>query len=400
MKVGVWLLDNYSKQVGGGFSYYDRLIELIDNYDFKNAEVIFIASSKSIGHINKKEILLLPPIRKNKFLNLYIRIRKKINKILFKKNFDKFDIFYKRILLNQKIDIIYYLTQALSAVKDFPFIATNWDIGHESTFAFPELVENGEFEYREKWYSEELKKALYIFCESEMGKNELNKYKNINSEKIKVIHLFPGKIINLDISENDQNVILDNYGLISNNYFFYPAQFWAHKNHYNLVKAFSVFLSKYPDFKLVLTGSDKGNLEYIKNYVSDLKIGENVCFLGFVDEKVLYSLYKNARAMIMPTFLGPTNMPLLEAMNLGCPVLCSDLPGHKEMLRDGALYFLPTKFDEIAHCMERIMDKKIRIKLIKNLSLLKDKTPFSAQNAIKEIDKHFKDISAIRSCWG
>src|SRR5690606_24974963 len=89
-----------------------------------------------------------------------------------------------------------------------------------------------------------------------------------------------------------------------------------------------------------LPGSDKGNENYVRAYCEAKKLN-NVLFPGFVNDKVLNALYKNAIAMVMPTLLGPTNMPILEAMALGCPVICSDLKGHFELTQNKNQLFAP-----------------------------------------------------------
>ena len=48
-----------------------------------------------------------------------------------------------------------------------------------------------------------------------------------------------------------------------------------------------------------------------------------------------------------PTPIGPTNMPLLEALDFNCPVLCSDIERYREILEDAALYFYPLVLEEI-----------------------------------------------------
>jgi glycosyltransferase involved in cell wall biosynthesis len=49
--------------------------------------------------------------------------------------------------------------------------------------------------------------------------------------------------------------------------------------------------------------------------------------LGYVAEEDISGLYAAAQALIMPTFFGPTNFPVLEAWALGCPVLSADVRG-------------------------------------------------------------------------
>ena len=68
----------------------------------------------------------------------------------------------------------------------------------------------------------------------------------------------------------------------------------------------------------VFSGSDKGNLSYIKKLSKDLEISKNIKYLGFIDESELPILYKNAISLVMPSYFGPTNIPPLEALPCPC----------------------------------------------------------------------------------
>ena len=50
-------------------------------------------------------------------------------------------------------------------------------------------------------------------------------------------------------------------------YLFYPAQYWAHKNHIYILKALKILKSEeIADVGAIFTGSDKGNLSFLKEY--------------------------------------------------------------------------------------------------------------------------------------
>jgi glycosyltransferase involved in cell wall biosynthesis len=65
-------------------------------------------------------------------------------------------------------------------------------------------------------------------------------------------------------------------------------------------------------------------------------------------------LYRAARALVMPTFFGPTNIPQLEAFALGCPVATSRIYGIPEQVGDAALLFDPSSVDEIYDAIEKL----------------------------------------------
>jgi glycosyltransferase involved in cell wall biosynthesis len=288
---------------------------------------------------------------------------------------------------------LYHLTPTTEEIN-FPFVVTHWDIAHYSTWALPEISMNGVFEERELLYTNCYNKAFAIFCESEAGKKELLKYKQVNEEKLFVVPLFPGKIIDLQIDRDQQLALLRNeFSLQPGSYYIYPAQFWAHKNHYHLLLAFSKVVSTHPHLKLVLCGSDKGNLAYLREVMVHLHLNGSVIIPGFVPDETLYSLYKNAIALVMPTLLGPTNMPLLEAARLGCPVITTASEGHKEILGDYGTYVDPLDEDAIAQAM---LDKAGRspVKAVfKN-----DSNTIEA--AIHKIEAHFITLRKTRKLFG
>src|SRR5574344_250950 len=334
MKIAIWLDDTYDPKVGGGFSYYDKLVKSIDTYTFNSLlDICFVTeSSKDMPTISRPIIRLSYHISPEYKLTLSkIPIVGKYFKHHFFKDeyFQKHNTYIQQLLTNH-IQIIYYL-QPTCQIPNFPFIITNWDIGHLSTFAFPELVMNGEFDHRSYYYSNIMPQALMIFCESVAGKEELIKYTHINEQRIRVVPIFAGECSSLLVDTQTQMSTLKSYGLTKNQYFFYPAQFWAHKNHITLINAFQQFHTEYSEYKLILTGSDKGNLQYILDVTKKLNLGDSVIFAGFVSNETIYTLYKNATALTMSSYFGPTNMPPLEALTLGCPIICTNIPGHKEM---------------------------------------------------------------------
>ncbi len=405
MKIAVWVLSDYKQQIGGGFALYDKFIQMIDSYNFsEELEICFVGHNSSSNYSFKKnyiELNFFGSTHKNGKKNrsgIFSFIQKKLARyshripLLYKKE--------RKILIANDVDLIFYPIQGFSKTIDFPFVVSNWDIGHKASYALPELGMNYSFDYREKWYTRGIFKALMVFAESESGREELLYYTRLNPQRVKIVPLFPGGVVNINVDRNIQLSRIEKLGLKNEKYYFYPAQFWAHKNHYNLLLAFKKHLTEFPDQKLVLTGSDKGNKDYIRKVCRDLDIEKNVLFPGFVDNETMVGIYSHASAMIMPSLLGPTNMPLLEARELNCPVLCSNLPGHMEMMGDGALYFDPTNHLEMVDQMKKILDAQFRSDLLKKAELKKSISFFTVENALKQLDFHLKNLIPVRKSWG
>ena len=73
----------------------------------------------------------------------------------------------------------------------------------------------------------------------------------------------------------------------------------------------------------------------------------HIQFLGYVPDSDMPGLYKRARALVMPTFFGPTNIPPLEAFAAGAPAATSDIYAVRDQLGDAALWFDPRSTDQI-----------------------------------------------------
>jgi glycosyltransferase involved in cell wall biosynthesis len=66
-------------------------------------------------------------------------------------------------------------------------------------------------------------------------------------------------------------------------------------------------------------------------------------------------LYAEAAALAMPTFFGPTNIPILEAFAMGCPVVTSDIRGIREQTDGAAILVDPRSPESIADGLQRML---------------------------------------------
>jgi glycosyltransferase involved in cell wall biosynthesis len=399
VKVGVYLVNDDNPSIGGNFSYYSKFIQSVENYNFsQELEVCFVGRQDSKKVKFKKEYIRLAPLFLYKIFKMLNSF--KVTSFLahiISIQWDLCSMFDCATLRKHKVDIILFPKQFVKEVNDFPFISMNWDAGHKTTYAFPELLEH--FEGREYWYRVEIQKAIAIFVESQSSKEEFCNYYQIPQEKIEIIPLFAGGVIDLNVDESKQLSILKELNISKQNYFYYPAQFWAHKNHFTLIHAFKKLIQKHNHLKLVFSGSDKGNKEYVKSLVKENGLQEHVHLLGFISNEEVYTLYKNAIALVMPTFLGPTNMPVIEAQALGTAVICSDLKGHRETCGDGAIYVDPKSTENWYAAMKQMMDTNFRAGLIERADTFKSRSPFNIQSAIKALESNLIKFIPVRKTF-
>lgn len=84
-------------------------------------------------------------------------------------------------------------------------------------------------------------------------------------------------------------------------------------------------------------------------------VEDDVRLLGFRAPEELEGLYRIACCVALPSLYEGFGLPVLEAMARGVPVACSDLPALREVAGDAALVFSPTRPEEIALSIERIL---------------------------------------------
>ncbi|HEX6600325.1 MAG TPA: glycosyltransferase family 1 protein [Gemmatimonadaceae bacterium] len=77
--------------------------------------------------------------------------------------------------------------------------------------------------------------------------------------------------------------------------------------------------------------------------------------LGFVGEHDLASLYRAARAVVIPSLYEGFGLPVLEAMRLGAPVICARTSSLPEVAGDAALYVSPTDDRQLALAILQLM---------------------------------------------
>ena len=394
---GVWLAESYSPQTGGGSSYYDVLISAIDAHAFRAVDVVFVALQDAPPGICK-EVVVLP--RFAAWVNwMFKKVATLFPERIAREIRCSGEACAIQYLRARAVDLIFYPIQDRVFLTELPYVASHWDTGPLSTYGFPELVNGGVLEDRTQAWERFLLKALLVLCESEAGRKETIRYCGINPDRIKVVPLVAGQSGKIAGSENEERVALERFHLQPGRYFFYPAQFWAHKNHYGLVAAFQMVVRDVPDLKLVLTGADKGNSAYIERCVSDFELDESVVFAGFVSVPTIAALYRHAAALVMPSYLGPTNMPLIEALQHHCPVVCSDLEGHREIMSTAALYFRPSDHAEMAARMQQALAPAQRAALIEAGKRRLHDTPFTITHAVQSLEQALGDLVPIRLCW-
>lgn len=266
---------------------------------------------------------------------------------------------YIKAIDGENLDLIIYPTSLhLSFLAKTPAVVAIHDLQHRLNPQFPEVSSGGRFELREYGFSQMARHAKYILVDSQVGKEDvLSCYPGTDPAKIVILPFLPPSYLDTKISHRSATKLLQKYH-IKSPYFYYPAKFWPHKHHLDLLEALRLCHAKGKKYSLVLTGS--GGAEFdtlgeLKTRAKSHGLSRYVKYLGFVkDESVVSALYKNATALVMPTHFGPTNIPVLEAWTLGTPVIYSSVRGCYEQLGEAGISVDPSNPEDIAQAMQRM----------------------------------------------
>ena len=137
-------------------------------------------------------------------------------------------------------------------------------------------------------------------------------------------------------------------------FIFYPANFWEHKNHGNLLRALQRLRAEGMSVRCIATGSLFGKEAEWRAATDAAGVSDLVRHLGRRPRAELSWLFRHARALVFPSLFEGFGIPVVEAMHVGCPVACSGVTGLPEIAQDDALYFDPTNVADIAHAIRRI----------------------------------------------
>jgi len=351
VKLAVFLEQDFFS--GGGYQQMLNTVSLIAKLPSEVCDPVFITvQKKSIERLQKYNIdAVRMPISLMKKIKIKLQnyslkfkpqnyiINKKISKLTHKfVDGKRFNLLLKKL----DIDLVYFPASSLYALglDQFNYIFTVLDLCHLDYPEFPEIRKNREFEKREFLFKSALPKAVAVVVDSELGKKKVARRYHADEERIFAIPFSQAPETNLTEEQYKNNFIdiKKKYNL-KTDYVFYPAQFWAHKNHVYLLHGLLEFEKRY-GYRLgaIFSGGDRGgNQKFVKRIAEELKIADRVIFAGFVANEEIPYLYRQSVALVMPTYFGPTNLPPLEAFKLGVPVCYSDLPGLRDQVGDAAM---------------------------------------------------------------
>ena len=241
---------------------------------------------------------------------------------------------------------------------ELPFLYEPWDLQHRH---YPEFFTLPEYKRREFVYRRGCERAALVITATHWIKDDIVRQYGIDRSKIAVIpraSIFTAK----QIEDSQRRALLAALG-VPDQFIFYPAMAFPHKNHIRLFQALTILRDKRgirPT--LVMSGRiHKPFWPEIMRQIKQLHLSDQVRPLGRVTEDQLAALFQSAQFMVFPSLFEGLGLPLLEAFMHRLPVLAAAATSIPEVVGDAAMLFDPNDPEAIAEAIAAALNDLARL---------------------------------------
>ncbi len=321
---------------------------------------------------------------------------------LLKNNIEKYDKKNNYIFFDKKVpkdaDVVHYpyfdpYFPVLPLFKKYKTVVTVHDlIPIKYSDKFPSGIKG-----KLKWeYNKILLKGVdAVIADSKASKKDVIRLVGVSEEKVQVGYLAAdSRYKKIDLSEKEKETFSKKYNL-PDKFFLYVGDVTWNKNLPALVRAF-----KKTPYNLVLAGKALGEKEFDTNNPWNLPraqmhremgSGKQFSVLGFISDEDLVSIYNMALCLVMPSLDEGFGLPVLEAMQSGCPVITSLEGSLPEVGGDAVEYVDANSELSIASSLKKVYeDKELRLKLSEK-GLIQAKK-FDIESSMKSIISAYERI--------
>lgn len=338
-----------STRTGGGFHYIMTLIRgLMNERDLH--QVIFYDDPRFVDHCPSSSQISLVQLKWSE--SRKVKIGRRLSTLL---GFRAGSLGRYQIIAKENIDLLISFDSIVGFHIGIPFVTFIGDVMYKYYPGLPEYTFRTRV-IRNLTAKMLIRHAQFIVLDSEESKKDVVRFFSAD----------PGRLVTIPLSAPPHiyehrsraaavdNEFLNRHG-VPGRFMLYPAQFWAHKNHANVVKALSLVKQKYGiEIPMVFVGSAWDSYEPVQNLLTELDMKHQVRCLGYLKENELVFLYQKSTAVVFASYADYTGIPIVEAMILGKPIACSKVFSLPEQAGDAAVYFDPFDVHDIAETLYRL----------------------------------------------
>ncbi len=317
MKIGV--IGEFDRKGGGSYHQSKKIYKILSKFKDFNFKLLTVNPQKKITKINEEKTLFYETNFIDQLFFLFYSsklIKSLLKKFNIKSRFEKF-------LKKNQIDLIFFLGCSRLSLfcNSIDYVTYIYEFHHLSRPDLPEYKGWSDFDFREELLDTNIKKSLSLIVDTQKKGKDLIKYYNCFEDKINVIPLVTS-ITELENKAEAQisNKVLE-YIKKNKEYFFYPAQYWSHKNHYYILRALKLLKKDYNrSIQFVFTGHKKNNFNFLVNKMNEFGLIDQITFFEYLNDTDVKSLYMNCKGIVMPSLVGYSSLPLYEAFFFEKPI--------------------------------------------------------------------------------
>lgn len=350
-RIGIIYISS-SKWIGGAY-YIQNIISSLNFVDDQCRPDIFVFT-ESIDRFSELEKATSYPYLH--FVNHGTLLRKSVNflnRLFFKLNGHKYWLFDK--YQTQKLNLSFVYPVSGHIPKNYSDICLFWfpDFQHKY---LPQLFSEKEISNRDSIMKSASQTGCTMVFSSEDAQTDFFKFE-IDAKNTS--YVLPFTVRHPEFSNEDIAQIKSKYG-IRDEYLFCANQYWAHKNHKFLYKAFYESKKKGAKFQLVCSGKmfDYRNSSYVEelqSFITCNGLESEIINVGFIERTEQLCLMQNSYAIVQPSLFEGWNTTVEDAKCLNKFIFLSDLGVHREQSPANVCYFDPHNTDDL---VEKLLNVK------------------------------------------
>lgn len=207
----------------------------------------------------------------------------------------------------------------------------------------PQYFSRTDIQTRRDRYNSFVKHNIpIVFSSNDARRDFLSKYPTAKPERTFIL---PFAVFHPEFSHIDIDSLQNKYK-ISSPYLFCPNQFWVHKNHITLFKAFLSARRRGLQMQLVCSGKllDTRDPDYSKtviHFIEQNNLQQDILLLGFIDRAEQLCLMDHSYAVVQPSLFEGWSTTVEDVKRMGKFIFLSDLPVHREQKPPNVCYFNP-----------------------------------------------------------
>jgi len=259
-----------------------------------------------------------------------------------------------------------YFTEKSVAPKGVHTVVTVYDMIHE---LFPDAFSKQDKTSAQKCIATQ--RADHVICISESTRKDLLELFDLPEDKVSVVYLGFDNLIP-EISETHK----------TKPYLLYVGQRGGYKNFDGFLRAYASSLWLRDNFDVLCFGGGSFSSAE-KKLFADLILSENAITQINGSDSKLADCYRGAALFVYPSLYEGFGIPPLEAMSLGCPVVCSNNSSIPEVVGEAGEYFDPNDIDSMRTAMERVLNSLARRAELIDFGVTR-RAQFSWQRCAKE----------------